>query len=93
MEGIERGSIGMKRGPGMSEEEIRMIKKAREFAAKAHEGQFRKGTDRPYIVHPIDAFPMPSSKTNKIVNSSFSCCDYLRVPLLGFNRRYFMISV
>lgn len=24
------------------------------FATKAHEGQFRKGTRRPYIVHPIE---------------------------------------
>lgn len=24
------------------------------FAAKAHEGQFRKGTDIPYIVHPVE---------------------------------------
>ena len=53
----------MKRGPGMSEEEIRMIKKAREFAAKAHEGQFRKGTDRPYIVHPIEVGDIVSSMT------------------------------
>jgi len=28
-----------------------MIKKAKEFAAKAHAGQFRKGTDRPYVEH------------------------------------------
>ena len=38
----------------MSEEEIRMVKKAKEFATKAHEGQFRKGTDKPYIVHPLE---------------------------------------
>lgn len=31
-----------------------MVKKALEFATKAHEGQFRKGTGRPYIVHPIE---------------------------------------
>lgn len=29
-----------------------MIDKAIEFATKAHEGQFRKGTDKPYIIHP-----------------------------------------
>jgi GTP diphosphokinase / guanosine-3',5'-bis(diphosphate) 3'-diphosphatase len=28
-----------------------MIKRAVEFAAKAHHGQFRKGTDIPYISH------------------------------------------
>lgn len=31
-----------------------MINRAVEFATKAHEGQFRKGTKRPYIVHPIE---------------------------------------
>lgn len=31
-----------------------MINKAIDFATKAHEGQFRKGTKRPYIVHPIE---------------------------------------
>lgn len=31
-----------------------MIDEAIEFAAKAHEGQFRKGTKRPYIVHPVE---------------------------------------
>ncbi len=29
-----------------------MIKRAAEFAAKAHEGAFRKGSTIPYIVHP-----------------------------------------
>ena len=31
-----------------------MIDKAMEFAVKAHEGQLRKGSKRPYIVHPIE---------------------------------------
>lgn len=31
-----------------------MRKKALEFAQKAHEGQVRKGTEIPYIVHPIE---------------------------------------
>lgn len=31
-----------------------MIDRAIEFATKAHEGQFRKGTKRPYIVHPVE---------------------------------------
>ena len=30
------------------------IEKAIKFATKAHAGQFRKGTDRPYILHPIE---------------------------------------
>ena len=31
-----------------------MIERAIQFATKAHEGQLRKGTRRPYIVHPIE---------------------------------------
>ncbi len=30
------------------------IEKAVAFATKAHAGQYRKGTDRPYILHPIE---------------------------------------
>lgn len=31
-----------------------MIDRAVAFATKAHEGQLRKGTQRPYIVHPVE---------------------------------------
>ena len=31
------------------------LEKALEFAIKAHEGQVRKGTNTPYIVHPLEA--------------------------------------
>lgn len=31
------------------------LERALEFAIKAHEGQFRKGTNIPYIVHPLEA--------------------------------------
>ncbi|MGN1266542.1 MAG: HD domain-containing protein [Dorea sp.] len=40
-----------------------MINKAIEFATKAHEGQFRKGTKRPYIVHPVEVADIVSSRT------------------------------
>ncbi len=40
-----------------------MIEKATEFAAKAHEGQFRKGTKRPYIVHPVEVGDIVSTMT------------------------------
>ena len=33
---------------------MNQIEKAIAFAAKAHAGQFRKGTDRPYILHAIE---------------------------------------
>ena len=32
-----------------------MVQKAIDFATKVHEGQYRKGTDRPYIVHPMES--------------------------------------
>lgn len=41
-----------------------MIEKAVEFAAKAHEGQMRKGTKRPYIVHPLEVGDIVSTMTD-----------------------------
>lgn len=40
-----------------------MIKEAITFATKAHEGQFRKGTRRPYIVHPIEVAEIVATMT------------------------------
>ena len=40
-----------------------MVDKAVRFAAKAHEGQFRKGTGRPYIVHPLEVKDIVSGMT------------------------------
>lgn len=41
-----------------------MIEKAIAFATRAHEGQFRKGTTRPYIVHPLEVGAIVSSMTD-----------------------------
>ena len=41
-----------------------MINKAIAFAAKAHEGQLRKGTNLPYILHPIEVGVIVSRMTN-----------------------------
>lgn len=41
-----------------------MINRAIEFASKAHEGQFRKGTKRPYIVHPVEVGDIVSAMTD-----------------------------
>lgn len=41
-----------------------MIDKAVEFASKAHEGQLRKGTERPYIVHPLEVGDIVSTMTD-----------------------------
>lgn len=41
-----------------------MVDKAIEFATKAHQGQFRKGTKRPYIVHPIEVGDIVATMTS-----------------------------
>ena len=41
-----------------------MVEEARSFAEKAHEGQFRKGTKRPYIVHPLEVAKIVSTMTD-----------------------------
>lgn len=40
-----------------------MIDEAIGFASKAHEGQFRKGTRRPYIVHPVEVADIVGTMT------------------------------
>ena len=42
------------------ETENNLLDKALQFAAKCHEGQVRKGTSRPYIVHPIETMEILS---------------------------------
>lgn len=41
-----------------------MIRKAAEFARKAHEGTFRKGTRIPYIFHPMEVALIVAQMTN-----------------------------
>lgn len=41
-----------------------MIEKAIAFATRAHEGQFRKGTTRPYIVHPLEVGNIVATMTD-----------------------------
>lgn len=80
----------MERNLEMSEEEIRMINKAREFAAKAHEGQVRKGTNRPYIVHPIEVGDIVSSMTQDaevisaaLLHDTIEDCEHVSRMLLA----------
>lgn len=40
-----------------------MVDKAIKFATEAHEGQVRKGTTRPYIVHPIEVCDIVATMT------------------------------
>lgn len=42
-----------------------MINEAIEFATRAHEGQFRKGTRRPYIVHPVEVADIVTTMTQE----------------------------
>lgn len=41
-----------------------MVTKAIEFAARVHDGQLRKGTSRPYIVHPMEVGEIVASMTS-----------------------------
>lgn len=42
----------------------KMVDKALEFATQAHAGQFRKGTRRPYIVHPVEVGDIVAAMTD-----------------------------
>lgn len=50
-----------------------MVTKAIEFATRVHDGQFRKGTSRPYIVHPIEVGKIVASMTNdeEVISAAF----------------------
>lgn len=41
-----------------------MVERAIEFATKVHEGQVRKGTTRPYIIHPLEVGRIVSTLTD-----------------------------
>lgn len=41
-----------------------MLKKAAEFAERAHRGMVRKGSDIPYITHPLEAAVIVSGMTD-----------------------------
>ena len=49
-----------------------MVQKAIDFATKVHEGQYRKGTDRPYIVHPMEVGKIVSTMTQDVKRDVFS---------------------
>ena len=41
-----------------------LIQKAMIFATQAHRGQFRKGTMRPFIVHPLEVGKIVATMTD-----------------------------
>ena len=43
-----------------------MVHKAIAFATKAHEGQLRKGTTRPFILHPLEVGTIVASMTEDV---------------------------
>ena len=50
-----------------------MVEKAIAFATQAHEGQFRKGTTRPFIVHPLEVGQIVATMTDdeEIISAAF----------------------
>lgn len=67
-----------------------MVDKAIEFATKVHEGQFRKGTKRPYIVHPIEVGDIVSSMTKDeevisaaVLHDTIEDCDGITEDVLS----------
>lgn len=66
-----------------------MINEAIEFATKAHEGQFRKGTKRPYIVHPVEVADIVTSMTDDeevicaaVLHDTIEDCSWVTRDLL-----------
>lgn len=66
-----------------------MVNRAIEFATRAHEGQFRKGTKRPYIVHPIEVGEIVSQLTEDeeiisaaILHDTIEDCDGITEAVL-----------
>ena len=47
------------------EVEHNMIREAAEFAERAHEGVYRKGTKIPYITHPMETAAIVTAFTNE----------------------------
>lgn len=66
-----------------------MVKKAIAFATQAHEGQFRKGTTRPYIVHPLEVGEIVATMTDDeeiisaaILHDTVEDCDGVTVEMI-----------
>ena len=67
-----------------------MINEAIEFATKAHEGQFRKGTKRPYIVHPVEVADIVTTMTQDeevicaaVLHDTIEDCDGVTAEVLA----------
>ena len=67
-----------------------MIERAIAFATQAHEGQFRKGTTRPFIVHPLEVGQIVATMTDdpEIISAAFlhdtiEDCEGVTKELIG----------
>lgn len=49
---------------GWSERDLRLIERALQFAANAHKGVCRKGTQIPYIIHPVEVATIVAGMTD-----------------------------
>ena len=68
-----------------------VIQRAIAFATRAHEGQFRKGTTRPFIVHPLEVGKIVATMTDDeeiisaaILHDTIEDCD--GVPQAEFSK-------
>lgn len=82
------------------EEEINMVAKAIRFAVKAHDGQVRKGTTRPYVLHPLEVGAIVARMTDDpeiisaaILHDTVEDCEGVTRELLSreFSERVAML--
>ncbi|MFI3171923.1 MAG: HD domain-containing protein [Eubacteriales bacterium] len=66
-----------------------MINKGIAFATKAHEGQTRKGTKKPYIVHPIEVSEIVSNMTSDeeiitaaVLHDTVEDCEEITIEMI-----------
>ncbi len=66
-----------------------MIDRAIEFATRAHDGQFRKGTARPYITHPLEVGKIVATMTQDeevisaaILHDTIEDCEEVTAEIL-----------
>lgn len=69
-----------------------MINEAIEFATRAHQGQWRKGTKRPYIVHPIEVCDIVRTMTSDeeviaaaVLHDTVEDCEDITAEILEEN--------
>lgn len=67
-----------------------MIEKAIAFATQAHEGQLRKGTTRPFILHPLEVGKIVASMTDDeevicaaILHDTIEDCEHVTEEIIA----------